>query len=58
MQVGDLVKCDRCGWMGLVVGESTHEDSGEEHLLVRWITGRYSGETDALWPPELELLCK
>ena len=56
MQVGDLVKCNLCGWMGLVVGESTHEDSGEEHLLVRWITGRYSGETDALWPPDLELL--
>ena len=56
MQVGDLVKYG--SWMGLVVGEWTHENTNEEHTLVRWITGRYSGETDAVLPTELEVLCK
>ena len=54
MQVGSLVKYG--SWMGLVVGEWTHENTNEEHTLVRWITGRYSGETDAVLPTELEVL--
>ena len=61
MKVGDLVQY----WnrrddsiLGVVVGEWTHDDSGEEHTLVRWITGRHVGDTDAILPRYLEALCK
>ena len=56
MKVGDLVQYGP--YMGLVVGEWTHDDSGEEHTLVRWINGRHVGDTDAILPTLLEVLCK
>ena len=56
MQVGDLVQYGP--YMGLVVGEWTYDYSGEEHTLVRWITGRHAGEIDAILPTQLEALCK
>ncbi len=61
MQVGDLVQyCNRRdnSILGVVVGEWTHDYSGEEHILVRWITGRHVGDTDAILPTELEVVCK
>ena len=71
MKVGDLVKLNttmrkqlfalQCRYpndIGIVVGEWTHDDSGEEHTLVRWIAGRHVGDTDAILPRYLEVLCK
>jgi len=56
MQVGDLVKCHT--YFGIVVGHWTHDVSEEEHTLVHWLTGRYTGETDAMLEIDLEAICK
>lgn len=56
MKIGTLVKL--YDWLGVVVGFWTHEVSEEEHALVTWLSGRYTGETDAISPNDLEVLCK
>ena len=60
MKVGSLVRCVH--WkdhvFGVVVGEWTHDISREEHLLVYWLTGLHTGDTDAIMKYELEVLCK
>ena len=42
--------------LGIVIGHWTHELSGEEHVLVRWIEGLYEGQTDAVLPNDLEII--
>ena len=56
MQVGSLVKYT--SFFGIVMGEWTHPISEEEHILVRWITGWHTGDTDAMMESDLEVLCK
>ena len=56
MRIGTLVKY---GFhFGIVVGWWTYKLSGEEHALVCWLTGEYTGETDALMEHDLEILCE
>lgn len=62
MQVGSLVKFAH-RWMddthiGVVVGYWTHDVSEEQHILVCWLTGRYTGDTDAIIESDLEVLCE
>ena len=56
MQVGSLVK-HGCHF-GIVVGWWTHDVSEEEHTLVCWLTGKYTGDTDAVMEYNLEVLCE
>ena len=42
--------------MGIVTGHWTHEESGEEHVLVLWLEGLYEGETDVMLPETLEVI--
>ena len=56
MQVGSLVKYGT--FFGIVVGEWTHPISEEEHTLVCWLTGRHTGDTDAVIEDCLEVLCE
>ena len=55
MRVGSLVKYGLS--LGIVVGEWTHPISEEEHTLVCWLTGTYTGDTDAVIESDLEVLC-
>ena len=56
MRIGTLVKY---GFhFGIVVGWWTHKISEEEHTLVCWLTGGYTGETDAVMEYDLEILCE
>ena len=59
IEIGSLVRAEPC-WMysvmGIVIGHWTHEESGEEHVLVRWIEGLYEGQTDAMLPYNLEII--
>ncbi len=56
MRVGSLVKY---GFdFGIVVGWWTHPDFQEEHTLVCWLTGTYTGDTDAIIENDLEVICK
>ena len=56
MQVGTLVKYT--SFFGIVVGWWTHKISEEEHTLVCWLTGTYTGDTDAVIEYDLEVLCE
>ena len=56
MKIGSLVKY--VSFFGIVVGRWTHDVSEEEHILVCWLTGLYTGETDALIECDLEVLCE
>lgn len=56
MKIGTLVKLDE--WFGIVVGRLTHHVTEEEHILVKWLTGSYTGDTDAVMENRLEVLCK
>jgi hypothetical protein len=56
MRIGTLVKY---GFnFGIVVGWWTHKISEEEHTLVCWLTGTYTGDTDAVMGYDLEVLCE
>ena len=55
MRVGTLVKYGT--FFGIVVGKWTHNVSEEEHTLVCWLTGKYTGDTDAVIEGCLEVLC-
>ena len=59
IKVGDIVRGE-AGFLdvvlGIVTGHWTHEESGEEHVLVKWLGGGYEGETDALLPEDLEVV--
>ena len=56
MQVGTLVKYT--SFFGIVVGWWTHDVSEEEHILVCWLTGWHTGETDACVESDMEVLCE
>ena len=58
MKIGTLVKAKLDGWFGVVVGFWTNDVSEVEHVLVKWLSGRYTGDTDAILPYHLEVLCK
>ena len=48
IEIGSLVR-DSYGDVGLITGYWTHDVSGEHHTVVKWLTGRYVGELDALF---------
>ncbi len=54
MKIGDLVKWE--GWLGVVMGDWEHPSSHEMHTLVCWLTGRYTGDTDAVLQDTLEVV--
>ena len=59
IEVGSLVRAEACymdAVLGIVIGHWTHELSGEEHVLVKWIEGLCVGETDAMLPDNLEII--
>ncbi len=56
MRVGSLVKY--YSFFGIVVGKWTHDVTEEEHTLVHWLTGQYTGDTDAIMEWDLEVLCE
>ena len=56
MQIGSLVK--HVTFFGIVVGKWTHDVTEEEHTLVHWLTGQYTGDPDAIIESDLEVLCK
>ena len=56
MQIGSLVKHGT--FFGIVVGKWTHDVYGEEHTLVYWLTGKYTGDTDRMLECHLEVLCE
>ena len=58
MRVGSLVKFVGSNHVGVVVGYWLHDVSEEEHLLVRWIIGKFTGDTDAIPVLDLEVLCE
>lgn len=53
MEIGDLVRYHQ--WIGIVMGARI-EQNNQEHTLVRWVTGRHAGDTNAIWTPELEVI--
>ena len=55
LEIGTLVK-DSYGDIGLVTDHWIYDPSGEYHPVVKWITGRYVGELDAIWCDQLEII--
>ena len=56
IEIGTLIR--DCENIGLVVDHWIHDVSGELHIVVKWLTGRYEGELDAIWSDDLEIICK
>ena len=57
IEIGTLVKWHGSyGDLGLVVDHWVHDQSGELHTVVKWLTGRYVGELDAIWSDDLEII--
>ena len=55
IEIGSLIR-DYQGDLALVTDHWIHDVSGEYHTVVKWITGRYVGETDALYTDYLEVI--
>ena len=55
IQVGSLIR-DSYGDLALVVDHWVHDQSGEYHTVVKWLTGRYVGKLDALFVDNLEII--
>lgn len=55
IEIGTLIR-DSHGDMGIVVDHWIHDVSGEYHTVVKWLTGRYVGELDALFNDNLEII--
>ena len=55
IEIGTLIR-DPYGDMGLVVDHWIHDQSGEYHTVVKWLTGRRVGELDALFTDNLEII--
>jgi len=55
IEIGTLIR-DSHGDMGIVVDHWIHDTSGEYHTVVKWLTGRYVGELDALFNDNLETI--
>ena len=56
IEIGTLIR--HYGDFGIVVDHWVHDVSGELHTVVKWLTGRYVGELDAIWSDDLEVICK
>lgn len=54
IEIGTLIR--HCGDIGLVIDHWTHDKSGELHAVVKWLTGRYVGELDALFIDYIEVI--
>ena len=55
IEIGTLIR-DYRGEVALVVDHWIHDQSGEYHTVVKWLSGRYVGETDALFTDNLEVI--
>lgn len=55
IEIGSLIR-DSYGDLALVVDHWVHDQSGEYHTVVKWLTGRYVGELDALFTDNLEII--
>ena len=55
IEIGSLIR-DYQGDIALVIDHWIHDESGEYHTVIKWLTGRYAGETDALYTDYLEVI--
>ena len=55
IKIGTLIR-DSDGDIALVTDHWIHDVSGEYHTVVKWLTGRYVGEADALYTDYLEVI--
>ena len=55
IEIGSLIR-DSHGDIALVIDHWIHDVSGEYHTVVKWLTGRYVGETDAIWSDYIEVI--
>ena len=55
IEIGSLIR-DSCGDIALVIDHWIHDASGEYHTVVKWLTGRYAGEADAIWSDYIEVI--
>lgn len=55
IEIGSLIR-DYQGDIALVVDHWVHDQSGEHHTVVKWLTGCYVGEKDALFNHNLEII--
>ena len=55
IEIGSLIR-DYQGDLALVTDHWIHDVSGEYHTVVKWLTGRYVGEADALYTDYLEVI--
>ena len=54
IEIGTLIR--HYGDIGIVTDHWIHDQSGELHAVVKWLTGRYVGELDAIWFNDLEII--
>lgn len=55
IEIGSLIR-DSYGDIALVTDHWIHDVSGEYHTVVKWLTGRHVGETDAIWSDYIEVI--
>ena len=55
IEIGSLIR-DSYGDIAIVVDHWIHDQSGEYHTVVKWLTGCYLGETDALFTDNMEVI--
>ena len=55
IEIGSLIR-DYPGDLALGTDHWIHDVSGEYHTVVKWLTGRYVGEADALYTDYLEVI--
>ena len=55
IEIGSLIR-DSYGDIALVTDHWIHDASGEYHTVVKWLTGRHVGETDAIWSDYIEVI--
>ena len=55
IEIGSLIR-DSYGDIAIVTDHWIHDASGEYHTVVKWLTGRYVGELDAIWFNDLEII--
>ena len=55
IEIGSLVR-DSYGDIALVTDHWTHDASSEYHTVVKWLTGRFVGETDILFTDYVEVI--
>ena len=55
IEIGSLIQ-DSYGDIALVTDHWIHDASGEFHTVVKWLTGRYAGQADALFTDYIEVI--